>query len=294
MPSPPRASFQNPYGPQVSFRTEDVLPPTAFYLSLDDTLLTQVLTSGTGLTFTVTVRMLRPDGTLTVDNYQTTPSVFNGAIYYAIIPPVEGYVLSCMVQGGGTIDGSCFCTVIAYRGTVTLPITVFPPVAGIVLIQGYVDSWTNLSWPQSPIVEAGMGAGRMRNIMPTVAAGQNWQIKTGAAQRWDVIAATCALTTSAVAANRTMALMPFDRFGNGMNRFPCNFTQPASTTLNYYFYQGAAHVQTGGSWITAPFPTGITLDPGMSVQSRVQNLDAGDSWSFVNCLVREWMGVGHS
>lgn len=261
---------------------------------MDDTLLAQFLTSGTGLTFTVTVRMLLADGTLKVDNYQSFPSIFNPTIYYAIIPPVEGYVLSTMMQLGGTLDGSCFATLTVYRGTITPPIAVFPPVAGMVLMQGYLDQWTYLSWPGSILIEAGDGAGRMRNIMPTLANGTNWTAKTTSAQRWEVIAVQATLTTSAVVVNRQMSLVLWDRLGNSICRFPCNFTQAASLAYNYYFYNGAAHVQTGANWITAPIPTGIQLDPGMYVQSRVLNLDAGDAWSGVNVLVKEWMGVGHS
>jgi len=294
VPYAPRATGQNPYGPQVTFRTEDVLPPAAFYLSMDDTLLAQFLTSATGLSFTLTVRMLLADGTLIVDNYQTTPSPFNGAIYYAVLPPVEGYVLSCMVQNNTNIDGSSWCTVVAFRGTVHLPVVVFPPVSGIVLVQGYVDEFSYLSWPNSPLVEAGEGAGRMRNIQPTLAAGANWIAKTTSAQRWEVISVQCRLTTSAAVPARQVTLIPFDALGNSVLRIPCNFTQAASTTLAYDFYNSAAHIQTNTIWVTAPFPQGLMLDPGMSIQSAVNNLDAGDTWSFVSVLVREWMGVGHS
>lgn len=271
-----------------------MLPPTAFYLSMDDTLLAQFLTSGTGLTFTITVRMLLADGTLKVDNYQSFPSVFNPQIYYCIIPPVEGYVLSSMLQGGGTLDGSCFATLIVYRGTITPPIAVFPPVAGMVLIQGYLDSWTYLSWPQSPLIEAGEGAGRMRNMMLTPAAGTNWTLKPTSAQRWEVQTVQFAFNTSAAAGNRQVSLLLFDRLGNAVVRIPANFTQAASLGYSYYFYNTAAHLQTAATWITAPFPLGINLENGMSLQSSVAGLQAGDSWASVSILVTEWMGVGHS
>jgi hypothetical protein len=294
MPVPPRATGDNPYGPQVTFRTEDVLPPTAFYLSMDDTLLAQFLTNDLGLTFTLTVRMLLADGTLMVDNYQTTPSPFNGTIYYAIVPPVEGYVLSCMVQSNTNAESSCWCNVIAFRGTITLPAVVFPPVAGIVIVQGYVDEFSYLSWPQSPLTEAGVGAGHMRNIMLTPAAGSNWKLQSSMPLRWEVIALQCTLTTSAAVANRQMSVVVFDRLNNPIVRIPTNFTQAAGLAYSYYFYNGATHLQTNTTWITAPFPQGVFLDNGMYLQSRVVNLDAGDVWSLVNVLVREWMGVGHS
>jgi hypothetical protein len=294
MPGVLRAPLTNPYGPQVTFRTEDVLPPSAFYLSMDDTLIGHFITSASGLTFTLTVRMLLADGELKVETYDTTPTPFNPNNYDVIVPPVEGYVLSCMVQLNGTIDGSAWGIVAVFSGTATQPIVVFPPVTGMVLVQGYLDEWTWLSWPNSPLVEAGVGAGRIRRIAPGLSPGTNWTVQTSSTQRWEILTVDSLLTTSAAAGNRQMSLVLFDRLGNALCRFPTNFTQAASLGYSYYFYNNATHIQTNTTWITAPFPTGIYLDPGMSVRSAVLNLDAGDQWSNVNVVVREWMGVGHS
>lgn len=294
MPYPPRAGTDNPYGPQVQFRTEDVLPPTALYLSMDDTLLVQTICAASQVFATATVRMLLPDGTLRVDYYQVVPSPINVIFSYVVIPPVEGYLLSAIVQVDSTLEGSCWCQMTAFKGSVAQPIITLPPVSGLLVVQGYVDQSTFLAWPNSPAVEAGVGAGRIRYIAPFVANGTNWICKTTSVQRWQILAVQARLTTSAAATPRQVSLAWYDHFGNSLLRIPCNFTQGPSLAYSYYFYVGAAHIETSTTWITAPLPAGLILDPVMSLQSAVAFLDPGDSWSFVDVAVQEWMGVSRN
>jgi len=261
---------------------------------MEDTLVVQFIGNAGPMTGTATVRMLLADGTIKVDYYTVLPSVINNFYSYAVIPPVEGYLLSCIVELNNAIDGSVWCTMTAFKGTVPQPIVSLPPVSGMLVVQGYVDEWTWLAWPNSPAVEAGMGAGRVRNITPATSNGVNWIVKTTSAQRWEVLYVEAWLTTSAAATPRQFSLITLDRLGNGLMRWPTNFTQAASLTYRYYFSNGAAHLNTGNNWITAPLSTGILLDPGMSMGASTGNLDAGDAWSFVSVTVLEWMGVGHS
>ena|SRR5262252_2555306 len=294
MPYSPRFTGQNPYGPEVTFRTEDVLPPSAAYVSMDDTPVAYIIASAGYLSFTLALRMLLPEGTIKVDEYESVNSPPGSGLYNIVVPPVEGYILSSFISLNATLDGSAWCTFALYKGSVSLPLVSLPPNAGMVISQGYVDAWSWLSYPLSPIIEGGMGSGRMRHLMATPLPGNNWKIQASSIQRWEIVAVQSRLTTSAAAANRQMSLEVFDRLGNPVVRFPTNFTQAASLTYGYYFYNSAAHIQTNAIWITAPIPQGLYLDCGMSLQSVVFNLDAGDSWSFVDVLAREWMGVSHS
>lgn len=294
MPYPPRATNDNPYGPQVRFRTEDVLPPTALYLSLDDTLVVQTLCYANPVTGTATIRMLLPDGTLQVDYYQLLPSTINPVYSFAVVPPVEGYLLSAIVQINSTVYGSIWCQMVAFKGSVVQPIVSLPPVAGLLVVQGYVDESTYLAWPNSPAVEAGDGAGRMQRIALTPAVGANWILQAGGNQRLEVIAVSALLITSAAAGTRVVSLLVYDGLGNPIVRFPTNFTQAPSLGYAYDFYDSAAHIQTNTVWITAPIPQDLFLDPGMSLRSAVQSMDVNDFWNPVTILVREWMGVGHA
>jgi len=260
---------------------------------MDDTIVVQFLADARPTAGTVTIRMLLPDGTIKIDAYQVTASTINNFYSFAVIPPVEGYLLSCIVQLTSVNDGSVWCLMAAFKGSVQLPIISFPPVSGMLIVQGYVDQWSWLSWPNSPAIEAGTGAGRMRNISLTPAAGANWSAVATSQQRWEVLSVQARLTTSAAAGTRELFIMFMDRFGTTFLRVPTNFTQGPSLAYFYEFYDGAAHLQTYGTFITAPFPQGVMLDPEMSISSFVAAMDAGDTWASVNVLVREWMGVGH-
>lgn len=291
--SPPRANLNNPYGPLVTFRTEDVLPPAAFYISMNDTLVALFECFAGQGTYTLTTRILLPDGTVQVEAYQSlnTP---NPNVPYIILPPVEGYMLSLVVAATATIDGSQWCQVALFRGNVASPLIVLPPNGGMLICQGYVDQFSWLSWPNSPCVEAGDGAGRIRNITVTGTTGTNWSVSTTGNQRWEIITVQMVLTTSAAAANRQVALALFDRFGGGVCSFPAAVTQTASSTGEYFFYDSAAASTVFGLFNTAPIPVGLTLDTGMKIGSNTVGLQAADTISQIVVNVKEFVGVSHA
>jgi len=238
--------------------------------------------------------MLLADGTIQAEIYNSIPNVPFANSSIVVIPPVEGYLLSCVAQLTATIDGSNWLWLRSFKGVVPTPIVTLPPGSGMLIAQGEIDHQSFIAWPNSLPTEAGTGAGRMRNIMLAPAAGANWTLQTSSHQRWEVLGVSALLRTSAAAGTRQASLLLYDRLGNAIMRYPTNFTQAAGLAYGYYFYTGATHMQTNAIWITAPLPTTLFLDPLMSLQSAVQNMDGGDAWQNVSCLVREWMGVGHA
>src|SRR5262252_7062225 len=114
MPYSPRYTGNNPYGPTVTFRTEDVLPPSALYVSMDDTPVAQFIASAPGLLFKLAVRMLLPQGIVQVDEYESVNFPPGSIVYNIVVPPVEGYILSSLISLQSTLDGSAWCNFSLY------------------------------------------------------------------------------------------------------------------------------------------------------------------------------------
>lgn len=291
--SAPRATLNNPYGPLVTFRTEDVLPPSGLYISMNDIVVALFACFAGAGTYSMTTRMLLPDGTIQSEVYVSQNSP-NPSVPWIIMPPVEGYLLSLVVEATGTIDGSQWCQVATFRGSVATPLITLPPNAGLLIVQGYVDQQSWLSWPNSPIVEGGTGAGRIRAISVAPTTGVNWSVSTTAYQRWEIISVQMVMTTSAAVATRLVTLGLLDRFGVGVCSYPCAQTQAASSTVEYFFFNGASYMAESPGLVTAGVPAGLTLDPGMQLVSNVNALQPTDTISSIVVNVKEWMGVSHA
>lgn len=291
MPYQPRATLDNPYGPQVTFRTEDVLPPSALYLSMDDTVVLLLQTNTAGSVVTAILRLLTPQGEVKIESYPSPPLQALGAYNYITVPPAECYLLSLLVLVNMAQQGSIWCQCFVIRGQFSPPYSTTPPYGGMLIVQGYLNDYGALSWPNSPIIEPGTGAGSMRNIRLTAAPGTSWVMRVPSLTRWEIITVSSQLNTSAATQQREMSLITLDQSGNPMCRFPMNFLQGPSVAISYFFYNSAAQLETGAGWATAPIPSGLTLDSNWQLQSSVAGLDVADAWSFVAVNVREWVGI---
>lgn len=294
MPYAPRATLDNPYGPQVTFRTEDVLPPSALYLSQDDTVVLLFQTNIAGSSATANVRLLTPQGDVKVEAYTIYGLQALGHDNNLVIPPLECYLLSMMVTVATADQGSVWCQAWVIRGQFPAPYFAPPTFGGMLIVQGYVDNYSYLSWPNSPVIEAGTGAGRMRNIPVANTTGANWTVRVPSLTRWEVISVQMNFVTSVAAGNRAMSLLVFDENNNSLMRYPSTYLQPGNQPAAYYFYDSAAQASVTPLivWVTAPLPSGLILDNNWQIQSRVVNLDAADAFTFINLHVREWVGIG--
>lgn len=292
MPYQPRATLDNPYGPQVTFRTEDVLPPSALYLSADDTLVLLFQTNTAGSLPVAYARLLMPDGEIRIQQFQSPPLQALPTYNFLTISPTECYLLSMMVNANLAQQGSVWCQCWAIRGTFTPPYTPPPPYGGMLVLQGYLDDFGFLAWPNSPIVEPGTGAGRMRSIRIANVTGVNFKFTVPSLTRWEILSCQMVLTTTAAGANRIVELVTFDQTNTEVCGYPCTQTTAPSTTFLYFFFQGAAQSQTLPTLNTAPLPSGLMLDSAWSLQSNVTNLAAGDTITNLTLHVREWVGIG--
>jgi hypothetical protein len=292
VPSAPRATLNNPYGPEVTFRTEDVLPPSSLYLSLDDTPVFLFQTNTTNTYATIFLRVLMPDGTVRVDRYDAGPFQPLPAYNFLTCTPAECYLMSCNITGNLGSGGSLWCQGFVIRGTFNPPYSAAPPYGGMVIVQGYLDDFGFLSWPNSPVVEPGTGAGRMRAIYTPNVTGANFKFTVPSLTRWEIVSCQCVLHASAAGAARIMELVTFDPHGVSVCGYPSGTTTPPSGTLIYWFYQGAAEIQAEPTFITTPLPVGLTLDSGWSLQSNVITLDVGDQITNLALHVKEWVGIG--
>lgn len=102
------------------------------------------------------------------------------------------------------------------------------------------------------------------------------------------------LTTSAVAATRTVRLQASDGTSTWFIS-PCTSTQAASLAYTYSGWSGSPeHIGTGISEVI-PFPTdGLVLLPGHMLISSIVNLSAGDQISDIAMQVYAYpTGAGH-
>lgn len=290
--SAPRASLNNPYGPLVTFRTEDVLPPSALYISMNDTFVALFSVSLYFTAFTLSVRILMPDGTIQNETYVSTAPI-NPAVPSIVLPPVEGYLLSCVVERNDIQNCSAFCNMSLYRGAAQNPLVSLPPNAGMTVAAGYVSELGPLCWPNSPVIEPGTGAGYMRSVPLPNPTGANWTIRTTSQQRWAIVTVVFNFDTSAAAGNRQVTLVVLDQSGAGVARYSCGKLQAPSLAYSYNFFSGAQDALLGTAFVEHPIPDGLMLDPGMGLESVVLGIDAADTFTNGSLLVREWMGVGH-
>lgn len=120
------------------------------------------------------------------------------------------------------------------------------------------------------------------------AAGAEWTQAVPAGVSWELLLVRHTLTTSAVVATRFpgVALLDFD--GNVATVFPPQAGQAASIAAAHLFIAGLGYsVATAGpvaGMATPPFP----VPGGMSLKSSTPGLDAGDQYTAVRLLVREW------
>lgn len=290
--SAPRASFNNPYGPLVTFRTEDVLPPSAVYISMNDTVAAVFLAPLAGTSFTLVLRILLPDGTIQIESYNSTAPI-SPLVPNILVPPVEGYLLGAVIERNDVLTCSTWVSCALFKGAIVPPLVSLPSSSGQMIMQGevMVNSW--LAWPNSPVSEAGTGAGAMRTIPLTVGAGTNWFVGPPVAARWDIIAAQFAFQCSAAAGARLVGLWFIDGAGNSIARAFASVTQAPSTAVSYYFFRGASPLFINGNLINAPMPIDIQIEAAGKVESAVFGLDAGDTWGSVTLTVKEWVGVSH-
>jgi len=285
MPYPPVANAQtNPYGPQVTFRTENVLPPAAVYVGPQDSIFVNLLSPSLAAPVSVTYRLLTPQGQIitSVQTVTTTSGAGGGA--QLIIPPAEGYLLSLTVQCPSAVRGQMFVQAYLLAGTTSASGTIDQ-----LLLQGYAAGYDGIAYPQSIPESSTSGRGWVHSVfISQPAADTDWQTTVPAGVRWVLKAAQNAFATSAVVANRSPMLTFLTPGFLSVGWMPCGTILTANLPTDITWFDGAL-VMNIGNFLTGPLLRDFVLGPGYIIKSQTLNMAAGDQWGAAVLFVEEWV-----
>lgn len=284
MPFGPRATFDNPYGPMVQFRTEDVLPPSALYVSPQDSLEVAALTNLSGVTIFLALRLMTPQGEVKVELYQAVLQTTSTFTFPISLAPAEGYIIGASIIAQGANTGQCFVFIRLRTGPApgTVPFTT-------ILMQGYPNSYLGLSYPPTTLQGFFEGAGTINTITQAPAAGQDFVFTVPAFQRWRLISLGAVATTDATVGNRAPVVWVQDAAGNRVVWSRCDSFLAPSASEQFSWGPGLENTSGLVSRLM-PLPTYLTLPEGFSIHGSVGAVGAGDQWSNVVLMKEEWVG----
>jgi hypothetical protein len=236
-------------------------------------------------TFNLVVRVLEPQGNITVEARTVVSSSPGAQQLSANVTGVEGYILSACVAGPNVNPGTSYTTLTLMR----------PPYAasGLVsaqLLAEYVSDKYSPSYPSTAPRPAFQVPGSLVSLTASPAAGVDWSFTAAPNARWRVVGGYCGLITSATVATRNVTLVVKDSGGNNVAVFPASGSQAASLTQYYSVAPGGA-ATSAGAFFTIPTPTEVFVVGGGSVGTYTGNLQPGDQYQYVNLQVMVWVGV---
>jgi len=285
VPYSPRATFENPYGPQVRFRTEDVLPPSSYYVAVDDQLVFEVDTDYAPGSFDLVVRLLNPEGVIIFETRSLTNSLASYQQKTLTMTGVEGYVLSACITASGVPAGRAFAKVTLMRSPYTTSGSTTALLAG-----GYVSDKLPLSYPTMQPRGPLEGPGNLVTKTTTVAPGVNWSIVCPAGVRWRINSILFRFTSSNAGTPRLVVIVGWDGAGNEIAVVPPSASQPINTYWDYHCGPGMATLQTS-NLATISLPSAFIVENGGRLETFTYNLDPGDKYEQVAAQVEEWVGT---
>ena len=285
MPYQPRATYDNPYGPQVSFRTLDVLPPSAYYVGLDDQLVFRVYTDYSPAVFYFVARMLRPEGVIAVETVQLYNSQAGSQQLTGELTGVEGYVLSISASAPQVPLSAAYVTVKLMRAPYLIT-----GLTTALLLAGYVGDKLTLSYPTFPPRGPLEGPGRLVTVTASPAAGMDWIIAVPTYVRWRVNIAWFGLTTTPTVISRQPNVILKDAANTTVGFCPGPLQQPASEAITYSLLPGGSYLSVG-ALCSISAPAELLLDAGGSISTYTPTLQPGDQYSSVAVQVEEWVGI---
>ncbi len=296
----------------VSFRLQDIAPPSPLYVQRDDVLLLEVTTPTFADNITLSARLLlaappragQPDsppslpgevsrsslgGSPIVTIQATIASPVSGLLTRRLIPLAEGYLLSAAVISNlRNARGNTWVRLWIARGPIVIPL----PVANM-LIADYVTVSAPIGWPGGRQLFPTDGPGNLRTVTVTApAAGSDWNTSVPTSTRWRISSFTARLATSAAVANRIVRVQLRDA-GSGQNYFqsPPSQVIPASTTAFVSVAPGQITSTTDVFTVNVGLPATTYLPSGDSIFISTLSLQAADQWGLITLLVEEWVDL---
>lgn len=285
MPHPGTAQQPNPYGPQTTFKTENVLPPSAVYVGPDDKIAIYVRNPSVPATVHVNYLLLTAAGLLIANSEDFTGLSVGAAPSKFFIPATEGYLISLSLFAPTTSRGQVFARAFLQRGNDGPT-----PVIDQVLVQGYVSDDDRLGYPQSPTESALSGRGWVHGVvLAQPAAGLDFTVTVPAGVRWKIKSVANNLVTSAAAANRLVQAEISDSSFLALGFVPPFAIVPASSNGNFVWGEGLAYGGSGTGFQGVPIFTDLVLGPGWHFSTFTQNIQAADRWQNPVAFVEEWV-----
>jgi hypothetical protein len=285
MPYKLTAPAANPYGPQVTFKTEGIFPPSAVYVGPNDSIVLEYQSPIEIVTVFLSVRLLTPQGEIKVEFYQVNATTVGSVPGVFIIPPCEGYILSAECQGS-QYRGQVFVRCYLANGSVT-----GAPTISALLFQGYVSETDRLGYPVSATESSLSGRGWTRAvILAAPGANTEWVLAPPTGQNWIVRSIGTTFTASAVVGTRYLSLRLLDTLGNEYGRVRLPSTVTAGQTYICTWATSVQLHQLGGSQESNLWED-LLLNSNFQLKSDIGAPGAGDTWGAVHAAVEEYIGL---
>lgn len=158
------------------------------------------------------------------------------------------------------------------------------------LVAGDVTAANRLAWPGSPVVSTLAGAGAVRTITganPGAGAEIAETVPTGA--RWELISFNAQFNASAAVASRIPSIV-LDDGSNIFYRLGVAAAITASQVRQINWAQGmpTAGVDANNT-VFVTIPIRIVLGSAYRIRTITTGIDAGDTYTVIKYLVREWI-----
>lgn len=284
MPYPAVAVADIPYGPQVSFRTQSILPPSAVYVAPGDAAELQARSPSVSTPVTLTLRILTPHGEVKELVYSVTIATSGTAVQTTDFSPQEGFVLSAHLQAINASRGQCFVKLFLRKNPGASDVTL-----GALLFQGYVSSDDHLSYPQSPTQSSLDGRGWTHTVKvanPPAATAGYFVVPVGV--RWLFKSILWQFVTDATVGNRQPVLNFSDASLNLIAQIVAPWQVPASQSVIFAAAPGFQFGSTIAQHLW-PMPADIVMGAGYQAQVNASFIGAGDSVSLMTAQVEEWV-----
>lgn len=261
--------------------------PSPVYLTGEEQLRLTTFANAAGLTVTLSGRVLRPDNTIARFVVTNTPNS-NRTAASTIERLPEGWLLGAVakVTGGAPSFGAVWAQLELVCGEGGAAFVVQS------LANDFISTNAPLMFPGGQNVDPLEGAGNLRSIAGTTpGAGAEISEVVPTAARWELIAFAANLVTSASVGTRN-SVLTLDDGANIFARMPALNNQPASNNITLDWMEGGQWNagQPNQAWMIA-LAVNNRLGAGFRVRTSTVGIQAGDQYSAVQYLVREWLDV---
>jgi len=281
----------NPH--QIKFESISPEPPSNLYVDAPGGVIWSVWNSATGVTLTLTIRMIDENGSVQESMYFTMSPTSDRALNTKNMSIGGGYILSAMVSvTGGTVNsrGQCWTTLQladARANPTFIPIQTF--------LSDYVTNGSNPSWPGGFIRQSTEGAGYINIInVSNPAAGVDWTYTVPAHCLQSIKGIFAFFQTSAAVGNRVMQFQlnsPYDAISSTSNNVAAS-TQAHFIAEPWGWNPSPAALvfeNVQQEYLSMIFP--LFLIPGDTLISNTNNIAAADQWTHIIIHTEDWIFI---